>query len=236
MTQLQPDDADTWFNLGYALRAGRHYEAALDAYDEALAHGVSSPEDVHINRSVILSEFLHRSPEATAELRKAVTANPHATAAWINLGGLYDDVGDSVSARKAYESALEADPRSGQARARLAAIDVHEGANGRAVEQVRDALRTSASAQDNAELLFALGQALDACGDYPEAFLTIAEANWTAAEIRRHRVRYDADAEERLVDALIALPPLEAAEPLHTDRNPIFICGMFRSGSTLVEQ
>jgi tetratricopeptide (TPR) repeat protein len=236
MSQLRPDHADTWFNLGYSRRATRQYEAALDAYGEALARGVSSPEDVHINRSVILSEFLHRMPDAADELRKAVAANPHAVRAWINLGGLYDDLGDGPAARDAYQHALEADPRNGQALARLAAIDVHEGQQDRAISRLESSLRESASDEDGAEILFALGNALDAAGRYADAFRAITEANRVAAGIRRQGFRYDRKAQEELIDALIALPETATAGPFPADRPPIFICGMFRSGSTLIEQ
>jgi len=237
MTALRPDDADGWFNLGYARRAARQYEGALEAYGEALERGVSSPEEARINRSVILSEFLHRIPEAADELRKAVEANPRALLAWINLGGLHDDLGDTQAAREAYQNALKVDSRSGRVMARIAAIDIHEGRAGEAIAMLRGAIdqgpRTS---EDRAELLFALGNALDAEGEFHEAFQVIREANQTSAMVRPPNLRYDPQEQEQLVDALIATPPLKSAGAFPLDRSPIFICGMFRSGSTLVEQ
>ena len=237
MTRLRPSHADSWFNLGYALRQCRQYDRALKAYDEALARGINGPEDVHINRAVILSEHLHRTADAAEALRKAVAANPNALAAWINLGGLHDDLGDSEAARNAYESALRADPSSGRAMARLAAIDVHQGDWARAIDLLKDALAKGPRSDDDmAELQFALGNALDAAGDYPSAFAAIAEANRIGARLRAPRLRYDPAAQERLVDALIAMPPTANARPFPAERSPIFIVGMFRSGSTLVEQ
>ncbi|WP_028968950.1 tetratricopeptide repeat-containing sulfotransferase family protein [Sphingomonas sp. URHD0057] len=237
MAQLRPEHADTWFNLGYACRADRQYEAALDAYSEALARGVSSPEEAHINRAVILAEFLHKVPEAEAELRQAVAVNPQALTAWLNLGGIEDDLGEPAAAREAYRQALKADPRSGRALARLAAIDVHEGEHERAAKLLGDSLQQGArSAEDAAEMLFGLGAALDAGGEYSEAFQAVTEANRMAAGVRAPTGRYDRAQHERLVDALIAMPPIQSAGPWPADKTPIFICGMFRSGSTLVEQ
>ena len=237
LTRTQPDNADHWFNLGWSLRASRQYEAALDAYTEALKRGVTQPEDVHVNRSVILSEYLHRTSEAAEELRKAVAANARAMPAWLNLGSLCEDLGDVAGARDAYRSALEADPGNGRALARLAAITVHEGRPTEAIDMLRNTARGPfRQAQDEAEVSFALGGALDAAGDYSAAFQAVSEGNRIASAARPATLRYDPGAQERLVDALIAMPPLENAGAYPADRSPIFICGMFRSGSTLAEQ
>ena len=67
---LEPDTPNNWFNLGYTRRTSRDYAGALDAYAQALDRGVSGPEDVHINRAVILSEHLHDMPGAADELRR----------------------------------------------------------------------------------------------------------------------------------------------------------------------
>ncbi len=237
LTGIQPDNANHWFNLGWSLRAARQYEAALDAYAEALKRGVSQPEDVRINRSVILSECLHRTDEAAEELRQAVVANPAAVPAWLNLGSLREDLGDVAGARDAYRSALQADAGSGRAVARLGAIDVHEGRPNEAIDMLRGATQQPfRQAQDAAEVFFALGSALDSAGDYPAAFQAVSEANRIGSAACPANLRYDPHAQEQLVGALIAMPPLESAGPCPADSSPIFICGMFRSGSTLAEQ
>jgi tetratricopeptide (TPR) repeat protein len=236
LAELQPDQPNHWFNLGYSLRASRQYHAALEAYAEALNRGVASPEDVYVNRAAILSEHLHDIAAATAELRKAVEANPRALLAWINLGGLSDDLGDTGAARRAYQSALNIDPTSGRAMARLAAIDVHEGKVDAAISVLGAALERARRPEDRAELLFALGNALDSSRQFEDAFRAIGEANGIAAAVQPSNLRYDPRAQERLVDALIEMPAAATAGPFPAEDSPIFICGMFRSGSTLVEQ
>lgn len=237
LTQIEPREPNHWFNLGYSRRMARDYAGALDAYAEALKRGVSGAEDVHVNRAVILSEYLHDTPAAAAELQKAVAANPRGLSAWLNLGSLREDLGNADGAREAYEAALRINPGSGRAVARLAAIDLHESGAEAGVQRLRDAVqRQWPTNQDAAEVHFALGNALDAAGDYRGAFAAIAEGNRRAHDGRPSRALYDANATEALVDALIALRPTDTAGPIAADQTPIFICGMFRSGSTLVEQ
>lgn len=235
---LRPDHADGWFNLGYALRQARAYPDALAAYAEALRRGVSDPEAAHVNRAAILSEYLEQTAAAEQELREAIAKNPRFLPAWLNLGGLMEDLGKADAAADAYRNALNIAPGNGRARARLSAIDVHKGAIDTAIANLEAQLARGADSEDDkAELLFALGNALDAARRYPEAFATIREANEINARIRPAAQRYSRPAQERLVDELIALFPTRPDVPATGDgANMIFICGMFRSGSTVIEQ
>lgn len=239
LVAMRDDHADSWFNLGYARRMARHYEAALDAYGEAIARGMSSPEEAHLNRAVILSEHLQRTEEAMAELQQAVTKNPGAVLAWLNLGNLLEDLGESDAARDAYQAALRADPRNGRAIARITGLLVHQGEQARALAMARDAAEQARpGTEDAAEISFALGNALDAAGEYREAFAAVGDGNETSAALRAPSQRYDRAAHQRLVDALIESFPetAEHSPGSDADDRTIFICGMFRSGSTLAEQ
>lgn len=237
-TALRPDHADGWFNLGYVLRQTRAYPDALAAYAEALQRDISGPEAVHVNRAAILSEYMERTDEAEAELHAALAKNPEFLPAWLNLGGLMEDVGNADAAADAYEQVLRLAPGNGQARARLAAIRVHKGETAAAIRDLEQQLQVGAESQsDAAELLFGLGNALDAAGRYPEAFAAITRANQINASQRSPSRRYNRRAQERLVDDLIAAFPQRPHGPPPVDGpQMLFICGMFRSGSTVIEQ
>ena len=237
-TTLRPDHADSWFNLGYVLRQMRAYPEALTAYAEALNRNVSGPEAVHVNRAAILSEYMERTAEAEAELRAALEKNPKFLPAWINLGGLMEDVGQADDAAEAYRQALRVAPGSGRARGRLAAIRVHKGEADPAIRDLEQRLQSSADSPDDAaELLFALGNALDAAGRYDQAFRVIAEANRINEAMRPASQRYNRAAQERLIDELIeAFPERPRISPAEAGDQMIFVCGMFRSGSTVIEQ
>lgn len=235
---IRPDLPDSWYNLGYLHRCARQFEAALAAYSEALGRGVAGAEEVHVNRAVILSEHLDRGEEAEAELKAALRVNPHYLVAWLNLGNLYEDWGEPLRARSAYEEALKIAPGNGRALARLTAIRIFEGQATGAPERLRQALGSPGiSIDDAAELAFALGSALDTEGAYDDAFSAFSAANRISRDAAPPGSRYDRQAQEALVDALISMP-LPAAAGLQDPRppQPIFICGMFRSGSTLAEQ
>jgi tetratricopeptide (TPR) repeat protein len=236
----RPDLPDSWFNLAWLQRRARRFEDSLRSYGEALHRGVARPEEVHLNRAVILSEHLERIEAAETELEEAVRLNPRFVGAWLNLGMLFEDRGEVERARGAYAKVLEILPGNGRALARLAALDVFTDAADSAVARLRPLLGPSSSLalEDAIEIAFALGNALDAQGRYDEAFQAYSAANLMSRRHAPPQSRYDARAQERLVDELIgAFPTPALARPDRTEaRLPIFICGMFRSGSTLAEQ
>lgn len=235
---LNPDHADGWFNLGYALRQLRAYPEALRAYDEAIRRKVIEPEAAHVNRAAILSEYLEQIDQAEQELRAAIGLNPGCLPAWLNLGGLMEDVGKADAAAAAYLEASRIAPGNGRARARLSAIRVHKGEGAAAIDDLKQRLRLGVDSEDDrAELLFALGNALDAEGQYSEAFAVITEANATYAALRPAALQYNRRAQEQLVDDLIAQFPARPDRIADdVDVGMIFVCGMFRSGSTVIEQ
>ncbi len=243
----RPDFADGWYDLGFLLRQLGRYEDALTAYDRALANNVSSPEEVRLNRAVIYADHLRRDAAAKAELEAATALNPDYAPAWLNLGNLYEEHGDRDEAAQCYERILPA-PDAAYADNRLEAL-------GRLLRLRRPAsaaaalLTTAQQAADGARgadrvslsnLYYSLGEAYDEIGDFDRAFTEFSKANDL---VRKTGPAYSPHTVEASVaDAInsFATPPT-AVSPASTGAagrapQPLFICGMFRSGSTLIEQ
>jgi tetratricopeptide (TPR) repeat protein len=234
---LSPNQPTSWFNLGFVQRMRGRFADALASYDEALKRGVSAPEEAHLNRAVIFADHLRRDDEAERELNAALARNPRYVPALLNLANLKEDRGDRTGAMTLYEHVLGLEPRAYEALARLAQIAPVASADDVIVQRVRAALAAPpASAADRASLGFALGRLLDQAGAYDAAFEAYTEANGMSRASAGARSFYDRAAEERRIDEIIAAFP--ATSPVRPSRGdaPIFICGMFRSGSTLTEQ
>ncbi|MGO9804046.1 MAG: tetratricopeptide repeat-containing sulfotransferase family protein [Steroidobacteraceae bacterium] len=233
-----PELPDCWYNLGLLQRRLGHFEAALGSYGQALERGVSRPEEVHLNRGVIFADCLRQEAAAEGELRAALELNPRYLPALQNLGNLYEDLGRRDEARELYGRVLALAPQASEVLARLAQLAPIEGPQDPLIARLRSALTAGgASAADQASLGFALARTLDAAGAYPEAFAAAEAANRASRASLQPPARYDRLAHERLIDALIsAFPHPDASKGGAADVRPIFICGMWRSGSTLAEQ
>lgn len=232
----RPDLPESWYNLAWLQRQGRRFGDALESYREALNRGVADPQEAHVNRAVILADHLARPDEAQAELEHALRIDPTYVPALLNLGNLAEDLGNREEARHAYRRALTAAPGSALALARLANVS---SAGDAPIAELRAALtRDTLPPADRADLGFALARLLDLAGDHGAAFAAATAANTASREsFGPAFTGYDRAEHERLVDRLIAAFDRPAAARRHDDeRQLVFICGMFRSGSTLCEQ
>jgi len=244
---LRADLAECWFNLGVLLRQQRQFTEALAAYQRALDNGISGPEEVYLNRAVIYADYLRQDAAAEQELKRALQLNPEYIPALLNLANLQEDLGNRSEARALYERILTLDASCLEALARYANLQPAASADDRLVTQLVGALRTPASAAERASILFALGRLLDGKQQFAAAFeaYTAANANSLASAAPGAGI-YDRKRQEELVDQLISMypetrpsgaaPTREAASRAETSPQPIFICGLFRSGSTLTEQ
>jgi tetratricopeptide (TPR) repeat protein len=234
-----PDLPNTWYNLARVQRQAGRFEAALASYQQALDRGVPQPEEVHLNRGVIYSDCLRQDEAAERELQAALALNPNYVPALLNLANLREDFGKQVEASALYEKILALQPGCYVALARYAGLTKVAGPDDVLIARLRAAIADpAASSADRAELGFALGKALDSCGAWEAAFAAYAAANRDSRQSAGRAVAYDRRAHERLIDELIAgfRPGQTTAARQSQSTRPVFICGMFRSGSTLAEQ
>src|SRR5688572_16150689 len=132
-----PDLPGSWYNLGWLQKQARQFEDALRSYRQALDRGIDEPEEVHLNRAVILSDHLGRPEDALVELEAALALNPAYVPALLNLGNLHEDRGDRAEASDAYRRALSLQPGNALALARLAGVS---DADDELIERLRSAI------------------------------------------------------------------------------------------------
>jgi tetratricopeptide (TPR) repeat protein len=231
-----PGYATGYFNHAYMLRSAHRFEAALAMYDKALQHHIDGPEEVWLNKAVILSDHM-RDDEAAADcLQKALEIKPNYLPALLNRANLYEEMSDRVNARAMYERVVEIAPENPVAVARLLNLS-RAGELDDALIRHAEKLTTAkhVKPRDISSLQFALGKVSDASGDYEKAFGYYTAANVTAKALGP---AYDRQAAERSfadIQDLFSAEWFSNAQPV-SDASPTFICGMFRSGSTLTEQ
>lgn len=105
------------------------------------------------------------------------------------------------------------------------------------IEQIRTQRRREGrTAEDHALLAYALHKELDDVGDYDAAWQALEQA----CVAKRSKLAYRSQETRDLVDRLMAFQAsgqgMEASEPGQGGPAPIFIVGMHRSGTTLLEQ
>ncbi|MBA3669855.1 MAG: sulfotransferase [Sphingomonas sp.] len=215
----------------------RQFDDALESYVQALEYGVGGAEEVRLNRAVILGDFLHRPDEALIELDQALKLRPDYVPALLNLGNLHEDQGRREEAQASYRAALDHDPGNALALARLAGVSHAQPLDRGLADRLVGAIAVPGiDGAAKADLGFALGGLLDAAGEYDDAFAAYAAANRASREAGGKAAIYDRGQAEQLIDRLIAAFPAAPPPARMPKSAPLFICGLFRSGSTLVER
>jgi len=231
----RPDFAEAHSNLGLALQAANRHGEARSHLERALVLEPANSE-VHNNLGIAL-QGAARHDEAIAHLKKAIALKPGNAAFHSNLGSAQRELGRLSEARRAFEKAVEIAPRMPLFYRHLS--DCMKFARGdrylAAMESLeREVASLSAAAQ--IDLHFALGKAYDDLGQFERALAHLLEGN----ALKRREIAYDEAATlaafERM--AKIFTPALMRAKrgSGHPSRVPVFIIGMPRSGSTLIEQ
>jgi tetratricopeptide (TPR) repeat protein len=236
---LDPGLPDCWYNIGWMERRLGRPDAALAAYGQALRHGVTGPEEVHLNIGVIFMDDLNRVEEAAGAFNAALELNPRYVPALLNLANLQEDLGARAEAATLYERLLAIDPECWEGLARYANLKGAFSRDDQLIARLEAALARAETPQaERASMGFALGRARDLAGDYGAAFDAYEAANRASRDSAPSDApRYDPVAHEQYIDALISAFPTRASPASGRSGAPtIFICGMFRSGSTLLEQ
>ena len=151
-----PVAADAFNNLGNIERAAHDTEAALAAFEHALA---LRPAHVGArNGRALALQDLGRVDEAEGELTAALALAPDVATTHSNLGNLYFRRGELARARDEYETAIRLDPAHADAHNNLGSAYFQLGDHARAVAEFREALRLNPKSADAAHnLAVALG-------------------------------------------------------------------------------
>lgn len=264
--KIEPTNQDARLRLAECLSATGDLEGAMQKYGSLLSDHPSNADAIRglsdlswrLNRQ---DEFLARarailaqSPRATAvwlELgvflarlndreqaeecfRRALAIEPNNATLHARIGWAYVEFGDLKEAREHFQTACRLQPKSPVNWRSLVGITKVERSDG--VVETLEALLRERGVSDVADLRFALAKALGDIGEKERAFSHLVDG----AKERRRQIPYDEAMVLSRMDKTVALctPSLFARRDTSAPEEsaPIFILGMPRTGSTLVEQ
>jgi tetratricopeptide (TPR) repeat protein len=234
---IQPDFAEALSNRGNVLYELKRYEEALASYDRAIAIQPDFAEP-HLGRGTVLSTFeLKRYEEALASYDRALAIRPDFAEAHHGRGAVLRTFGRIKEALPLLEKAVELAPQRGIfvwsfiESKRLVDGDPHLGL----IETLARDIG-SRSEEDQIYLHFALGKVYADLGQHERSFSHFIEGN----RLKRKQIVYDEAAELARFERMRAVFTAEVMRKVRgcgePSRIPVFIFGMPRSGTTLVEQ
>jgi len=232
--ELNPNLADACRNLGFILIEREDLDEAIDCFTQALR---INPADKQACQGLGRAQNERGNlDEAVAAYQQAIAIDPVNAEYYRELGIVFSDHGEIDKAISAHRKALEIDPGSTQAYQSLTK-------NKKFTEYDDDmkAMESLLSTQgipdeDGIRLAFGLGKAYEDLGDFDKSMEFVIKA----AGLKRKSYDYSISESQEQFDKIkeVFSPDFfsnhrDSGDP---DRTPVFILGMPRSGTSLVEQ
>jgi tetratricopeptide (TPR) repeat protein len=233
--ELEPAFARARSNLGSAQRELGRIDEAEASYRLALSIQPDSAE-ILTNLGVV-QRLQGRTADAEGSFRRALELNPGAVASINSLAELHADKGEFAEAERLYRWACNLQPNSAQAWAGIAALrkmtDDDAEWLARALQIAQQPLRP----RDEAHLHYAMGKYFDDIRNFELAFPNYRRANEIAKTYGPAHDREALAQTFRFVRQLYNRDWIERTKlRANTSSRPIFVVGMPRSGTSLVEQ
>ena len=233
--KIDPMMAEAHINLGAALNEHDKHDEAVFTLRRAIRLKPDSAK-AYYNLGVSLSKG-GRLDEAIAAYHKAVSLKADFAEAHYNLGVALKEIGELGESRKALERSIELAPMSTVSyrvlsdAKRFTSSDPHLATMEKLARNIG-----SLSSEARIDLHFALAKAYDDVGDYEASFNQLLEGN----SLKRQQITYDEVGAHSLfghIQRAFTLERMRHNQGLGDPSNlPVFIIGMPRSGTTLIEQ
>jgi len=232
---LEPRNPLAWLNLGNVLWSRDRNEEAEAAFREALRLEPGHPQ-VHYN----LGDFLvyqGRMQESEAAYRRALELKPDYAEVYGDLGSALGYQGRTREAEEAFRQALRLDPTLARVYWYLCSNHKYRSADNEDVAAILALLGSKDIDESDAmHLHFALGKIYDDCEEYDKAISHYKYANRIGHKKTAFNPPRFADLVSQIID--VYTPEFFAERRGHgsSSEAPVFIVGMMRSGTTLIEQ
>jgi len=219
-------------NMAKLLMIYQRYADAKEFLIKAMSMKPSEP-GVYTELAICYGE-LEEYQESIKYGEKALKLDSSQIRAALYMGRVYSVLGQADTATQYFEKALKLDKTLGQAYEGIAKLRKYSEADRPLINKFKKVLKESMPAIERSHLNFCIGKMLDDCGDWDEAFKFYNQANLlqkTASDYEPPHIINKKMKKVFTKDFFSHMTPPK--EPRVT---PIFIIGMPRSGTTLIEQ
>jgi len=237
-----PDFIEARLDLGRLLKDQHRLQEAITEFEHAIELDPGNCQGHYLLASVLAPAA--RTNDSIAAYRKVLELRPHHAGAWLGLGHTLKTAGQQEEAIEAYRECIRLKPGNGEIYWSLANLktyklsdaDIGEIEAQLSAANSEDDRPKGLETQSRVNFLFALAKAWEDRGDFERAWDYYERGNST----QRMAESYDPVRTEVLNDAVTQVfnqEFLQSRQRLgHSSNEPIFIIGLPRSGSTLLEQ
>ena len=231
---LKPDYVSAFNNKGLAYKDLNKLSLAIDAFEAGLRFDKSNI-DILTNLGYAYSQA-DRELNAISTLKKVLKLAPDNAEVYLRLAVVQSTVGQLDLAKQNLLTAIEKDPTKAEAYRVLSALKTYERDDPEVNAMKRLFADPATDQYTQIHLGFALGKAFEDIQEHRKAFEYWATANLN----RRQQFSYSINEDREFFAQIREIFNVELMASFKGQQSasnqPIFIVGMMRSGTTLVEQ
>jgi tetratricopeptide (TPR) repeat protein len=220
----------------YALVLHRRNKSAAALHQIDLLEKLDPHNSMYRNLKAVILVKIGSYRESIDKYAEVLKAHPEHPRIWLSYGHTLATAGREQDSIAAYRKSIQLEPHLGEAYWSLANLKTFRFSAAETLAMQVQLARPDLSEEDRYHFDFAMGKALEDDRHYSESFEHYSSAN----ELRRSRSNYSADdvsAFVRRSKELFSREFFEARAGYGTaSSDPIFIVGLPRAGSTLIEQ
>ena len=231
--KLDPSFSLAWDNLAKLYRIQNKLLKSIPAFENLIKLDPSNFEAlVSLGTIYIKLSKYHEGIKLYEESLKIKPENPRV---YLSLGHALKTIGERKKSEAAYQNTIKYFPSSGEAYWSLANLKTYEFSN-KEIANMELSLKRNMHQNELIQMHFALGKAYESNRQFDKSFKHYMDGNWQ----QRKQVIYNAEDYKISIDEIINFFEnnnniLDLKAEAGSDE-PIFILGLPRSGSTLIEQ
>jgi len=231
---LKPNLFEAYYNLGIVLKNNDKLEEAEKYYKKAINLNPNFA-DAYNNLGTVL-ENLGKLNESEIHYKKAISLNPNFAEAYNNLGTNLEQQGKLKDAQVNYEKAILINPGLANTHRQLSLIKKFDkyDKHYRLIQKIY--LDKNISDEQRCHINFSLAKIHEDLENFEKAFQHLSEGNGIQKKLLKYNIKKDI----KLFDQVkLTFQKIKKSTPKIKKKSkltPIFIIGMPRSGTTLVEQ
>ena len=236
VVEIAPPFIEAWHDLSTALKEQSKHTEAVEVLDKALEIDPNNAISHYFHAAALAMDA--RPEEAEKSYKNALRLDPKLSGAHLGLGHVLKTLGKQQEGIDAYRKAMELRPNFGEIHYSLSNLKTFVFSDDEIADMITRLDSGQISNESVVHFSFALGKAFEDAKDYDQAFEYYSRAN----QAHRETIAYDPVQTEIIHSKIREVFNRElfdrfAAEPHGCeDPAPIFILGLPRSGSTLLEQ
>ena len=230
--QLNPNFILLWENLAKCYRLQNKLEHAKKAFKNLLKLDPKNDEAMGALGTIYIR--LSNFDEGIQIYNNIINRNANRPRVHLSLGHAHKTVGNRKESEQAYLNAINYFPLCGEAYWSLANLKTYKFSDNQII-QMEGALKDEINDQEKIQMLFALGKAYESKKDFTKSFNFYNEGNW----MHRKTIDYNAQENSESIEQIINFFKNNSTKLSYSgfdSSDPIFILGLPRAGSTLIEQ